>query len=212
MRPFLLLVLVGAVSAPAAGQIQRAAPAFQAAVSPWFGITSFATRHSSYELQAKYRASLTFGVRGELPLTRRVGVLGSLAVSPLSKQRVENPVTKSLHDGVIIIRADVALGWRFVPRAPVFFFGGGGIMRASLPAYPGFDQSVTEPRGVFGLGYDHPSSGRWRFRVTAAAYGSRPEDPDPAAWAEPGPIHAVETKSMVFDWGLEIGGRYRIGS
>jgi len=209
MRPILLLVLLGAVSAPAAGQIQRAAPAFEAAISPWFGITSFGQRQTSGNLEAGYRGSLSLGLRGELPLTQRIGVLASVAVAPIAKQRVENPVSTELRERVTVLRADLALGWRFIPRAPVFFFAGGGVMRASLPAFPDFDHSVTEPRGLFGLGYDRPAAGRLNFRVTATGFLTQAADVDPNFWTASTPPPDVASESTVFDWTVELGVRYR---
>lgn len=209
MRPFLLLVFLGAVSARAAGQIQRAAPAFEAAISPWFGITSFGQRQTSGSLEASYRGSLSLGLRGEMPLTQRLGLLANVAVSPIAKQRVENPVSTELREGVTVLRADLALGWRFVPRAPVFFYAGGGVMRASLPAFPDFDHTVTEPRGLFGLGYDRPAAGRWNFRVTATGFVTQPADVDPSAWTAGTSPPDVTSESMAFDWSVEFGARYR---
>ena len=209
MRPFFLLVLVCAVSVPAAGQIQRAAPAFEVAVSPWFGITSFGQRQTSGALEASYRGSITVGIRGDMPLTQRLGLLANVAISPTSKQRVENPVSTELREGVTSVRADLALGWRFIPRAPVFFFAGGGVLRSSLPAFPDFDQSVTEPRGLLGVGYDRPATGRWNFRVTATGFITKPAETDASAWTAGTSVPEVEAESTAFDWAVELGARYR---
>lgn len=209
MRLLLVPALFGIFSVPSAAQIQRAAPAFEAAISPWFGITSFGTRQTLASTEASYRSSVTVGLRGEVPLMQRVGLLGNVAISPLAKQRLENPVTTELRDRVTILRADLALGWRFIPRAPVFFFAGGGVMRASRPAFPDFDESVVEPRALFGLGYDKPAAGRWNFRVTATGFLAQPADTDPGAWSAGGAVPPVESESSAFDWAVELGARYR---
>lgn len=209
MRSLLLLVLLAAVSVPAAGQVQSSAAAFEAAVIPWFGITSFGQRQTAGNLEASYRGSLSLGLRGEVPLTRRLGLLGGVAISPIAKQRVENPVSTELRERVTVLRADLALGWRFIPRAPVFLFAGGGVMRASLPAFPDFDQTMTEPRGLFGLGYDRPSVGRWNFRVTATGFLTQPADVDASAWTAGTSPPDVTSESLVFDWSVEFGARYR---
>lgn len=209
MRTLLLTALCAAVAVDAAAQIQTTPRAFEPSISPWIGIASFGTRQTANDFEASYRGSVTIGVRGELPLTRRVGLLGNVSLSPVAKQRYEGPVTTELRDNVVIMRGDLALGWRFIPRAPVFFFAGGGIIRATRPAFPDFDQAVTEPRGLFGFGYDRPAQGRWNFRLTATGFVSKPAEPDPLAWDAPGTPPNVATKSTVFDWSVEIGARYR---
>ncbi|HSJ65921.1 MAG TPA: hypothetical protein VK922_18710 [Gemmatimonadaceae bacterium] len=208
MRPLLLLTVL-ALSAPVApAQIARTAPAFVPALSPWIGVTSFGNRQSFASREASYRGSLTIGVRGDLPLTRRLGLLGTVSLSPLAKQRTEDPFGTQLHDDVTIVRADAALGWRFIPRAPVFFFGGGGILAATNPAFPQFDESVVEPRGLFGLGYDRASTGRLNFRVVATGFITAPADPDPGSYVGAGEVPVLVTKSTTFDWALELGARY----
>jgi hypothetical protein len=136
--------------------------------------------------------------------------MASVALSPFSRQRTENPVVTELHERVLIFRADAALAWRFIPRAPVFFFGGGGILAASKPAYPDFDESVMEPRALFGLGYDRPAAGRWNFRVAATGFITMPAEPDAANWSGGGAAPSVTAESTVFDWAVELGARYRL--
>ena len=209
MRTLLLTIFCAAITADATAQIQTALPAFEPSISPWFGVTSFGTRQTNGDFDASYRGSITIGMRGEIPLTQRVGLLGNVAISPAAKQRFEGPVATELRDNVTILRADLALGWRFIPRAPVFFFGGGGILRATRPAYPDFNQSVTEPRGLFGFGYDRPASGRWNFRLTATGFVTKAAEPDPNTWQAAGTPPDVEVKSAAFDWTVEVGARYR---
>ena len=136
--------------------------------------------------------------------------MGNVALSPLSRQRTENSVVTELHDRVLILRADAALAWRFIPRAPVFFFGGGGILAASKPAYPNFDESVTEPRALFGLGYDRPAAGRWNFRIVATGFITMPAEPDAANWSGADSPPSITAESTVFDWTVELGARYRL--
>jgi hypothetical protein len=206
MRPFLLALLFCAASASA--QIPRTAPAFVPALSPWIGVTSFGSRQEFGSTDASYRGSLTVGVRGDLPLTRRLGLLGNVSVSPMAKQRTEDPFGTQLHEQVTVVRADAALGFRLIPRAPVFFFGGGGILAATRPAFPDFDDSVIEPRALFGVGYDRPSTGRWNFRIVATGFITMPADVEPLSWVGAGGVPDVRTKSTAFDWALELGGRY----
>jgi hypothetical protein len=194
--------------ATAAAQIARTAPAFVPSVSPVIGVGSFGARQALGSRDARYRGSLTVGVRGDLPLTRRIGLLGTVAIVPFARQRTEDDVGAELHERVTILRADAALGWRFIPRAPVFFFGGGGVMAATKPAYPEFDDSVIEPRALLGLGYDRQSSGRWNFRILATGFFTSPAEPEPLSWVGPGGVPPVRTKSTAFDWTLEVGGRY----
>lgn len=136
--------------------------------------------------------------------------MANVGLSPLSRQKTETSVVTELRERVLIVWADAALAWRFIPRAPVFFFGGGGILAANKPAYPEFDESVMEPRALFGLGYDRPAAGRWNFRVAATGFITMPAEPDAANWSgvtEPPPITA---ESTVFDWAVELGARYRL--
>lgn len=210
MRPILPCLLLALVVPSLAAQPRRSAPAFEAAISPWAGISSFGTRQASPIQTASYRGSFTLGVRGELPLTQRVGIMANVAISPFAKQRTEGAVVTELHERAVITRAEAALAWRFIPRAPVFFFGGGGVMSASKPAFPDFDQSVVEPRALLGIGYDRPSAGRWNFRVSVTGFITSPAEPDAAAWSGAGTPPAVTAESTVFDWSLELGARYRL--
>ena len=130
MRRSLLVPMLLVCAAPSAAQIARTAPAFPPALSPFIGVTSFGDRQALGSRKASYRGSFTVGVRGYLPLTQRVGLLGTVSLSPLAKQRTDDPFGRSLHDRVTVMRADAALGWRFIPRAPVFFYAGGGILAA----------------------------------------------------------------------------------
>lgn len=207
---FLLPILLLATAGVGGAQVPRSARAFEPAVSPWLGIASFGKRQSTSSQDASYRSSLTFGVRGEIPVTQRIGVMGNVGFSPLAKQRTEDAVGTTLHERVMVYRADLALAWRFIPQAPVFFFAGGGVLGASKPAMPDFDESVTEPRGLFGLGYDRPASGRWNFRVVATGFITKASDPDPLSWSAGGPAPNVTAKSSVFDWAFEFGARYRL--
>lgn len=208
MRLPLLLSALGVSAATAAAQIPRTASAFVPAISPWVGVTSFGARQALGTREASYRGSITVGVRGDLPLTRRVGLLANVAVSPFARQRTEDDVGADLHERVTVLRADAALGWRFIPRAPVFFFGGGGILAATKPAYPDFDDAVIEPRVLFGLGYDRQSSGPWNFRVAATGFFTSPAEPEPLSWVGGGGVPPVQTESTAFDWALELGARY----
>ena len=210
MRPLLLLPLFAAATASSAAQTRQAAPAFEMAISPWVGITSFGRRQSAGNVEATYRSSVTLGVRGEIPLMDRVGLLANLGVSPVAKQRVDNPVSTELRERVTVLQADLALAWRFVPRAPVFFYAGGGVMRSSLPAFPDFDETAVEPRGLFGLGFDRVGEGPWNFRLTATGFLVKPAEPDPANWTGSGVAPTVEAESTAFDWAIELGARYRI--
>lgn len=200
-----MLLAAMTTAAPA----QRSARAFEPALTPWFGIGSYGNRQSTSTQSAAYRSSITVGVRGDLPLTNRLGLLGNVGLSPFAKQRTETTVGASLHERVTLYRADLALAFRFIPQAPVFFFAGGGVLGGSKPAMPDFDESVVEPRGLLGIGYDQPSSGRWNFRVAATGFFTSASEPDPLNWSAGGTAPDVTAKSGVFDWAIELGARYR---
>jgi hypothetical protein len=210
MRPFLLCLLLSLAAPTLSAQLRQSDPAFAPALSPWVGIASFGTRQAAGNTSASYRGSFSLGARGELPLTQRVGLMANVGLSPFSRQRTENPVVTELHEKVLIFRADAALAWRFIPRAPVFFFGGGGVLAASKPAFPDFDESILEPRALFGLGYDRPSGGRWNFRLSATGFITMPAEPDAANWSGASAPPAVTAESTVFDWAVELGARYRL--
>lgn len=214
MRALLLLfgcaVAAAPASAAAQARVRDPVPAFPAAISAMIGVTSFGDRQVLGGSTASYRSSLSFGVRGDLPLTRRLGLLGAVGVAPIATQRLDTESGTDLDKRVTSLRAEAALGWRFIPRAPVFFFGGGGIAYASSPAYPEFDESVVEPRALFGVGYDRQSAGPWNFRIVATGFVTSPATPDPLTWSGGGGPPPVQAKSSTFDYAIEVGGRYRL--
>jgi hypothetical protein len=178
-------------------------------VIPWVGVSTFGTRQSFLNKSASYRASLSFGARAETPLSRRAGILANVGISPLARQRVDQAGSVQLADRVALLSADLSLAWRFAARAPVFFYGGGGVLAASRPAYPDFKESALEPRAVFGIGYDTRSEGDWNVRIVASGMMTFPSTPSAENWQASTPVEDVQAKSSVMDWTLELGARYR---
>src|SRR5919199_2061877 len=87
------------LAAPAArAQITPARRAFEWAVTPWFGVSGFGTRYATPSLGARYRSSLAVGLRGDLPLTRRLGILANVEAAPFARQKTNTAAGAAVSD------------------------------------------------------------------------------------------------------------------
>jgi hypothetical protein len=202
MRPLLLAsAAVAALAARAGAQFGDAGRAFESAVTPWIGPMSFGNRLQFNFIEARYRSSIAAGARAELPLTRRLGAMANVGVAPFSRQQTEDPNSRQVfRANTIVYRADAGLSWRFKPRAPIFFYAGGGVTGASRYAMPADDLagSVIEPQAAFALGYDAGQRGRWNFRVVYAGYVVFPTST----------ASEIKAKGAAYDWAVQLGARY----
>ena len=194
-----MLATAGSLSAQTTPPLR----AFPTAVSAALGLASFDPRVTENEVASyAYKGSLLVSLRYDQPITRRTGLLLSLATAPLSQQRGESDVSTVLTDAVVIGIADVAAGFRFKPTAPVFFSAGGGMTYATRRAYPDASGAATEPHALFAIGYDAKSSNSWNVRTVFSNRFIIPSEDDQPE---------TERKSFAHDWTLEIGGRYVFG-
>lgn len=195
---------------PARAQFGTARRAFEWAVTPWIGASGFGTRYTTPGFGTRYSSSLAGGLRGDLPLTRRLGILANVEVAPFARQKTSDESGSAvLTARTYLWRGDVGIGWRFKPVAPVFFYAGGGVVGASRPSYPGFIGSVLDPQAAVGVGLDRPSTGRVNFRAAYTAYFVFPRDLTATDWAGSAPAPHPSAKSGAYDWALQFGLRIR---
>lgn len=205
--PLFAIPLLLSLAVQARTQLAPELRSFEPSITPWIGSTFYDKRLSAPNRKAGYRNSPTVGLRADFPITRRIGLIGGVSVSPMSKQLEESSFGSSFVENVTAYRAEAGLGWRFKPTAPVFFYGGGGVFGATKYALPGTSGSVLEPMAAFGLGYDRASKGRWSFRAALTTYLVFPSAPDPPSDS---PDLKIEAASVAQDWALQIGGRYML--
>ncbi|MDQ6887607.1 MAG: outer membrane beta-barrel protein [Gemmatimonadota bacterium] len=196
-----LLVLVGTSSASA--QLLESHRAFEPSASLWIGPTVFGPRVSVGGQDYSYSSSVSLGARAERSVTRRVGLLGDVSISPLSKISQRSSISRSDSSTAVVYRANAALGWRFKPSAPVFFFAGGGMVGANRRAGP-TGGSSTDPEVTYGLGYDGGTQNRWSFRAVYQGYVVFPSAPPATA---DGSARAV-ARSTTHDFSIQLGARY----
>lgn len=188
-------------AAPSGAQDPRTRRAFEPAVAVTATATGFGTRFTGPDGDASYKNSVGLGLWGQLPLTRRTGLLAVATLSPLTAQRAEVAGGVALYDDVISASADVGLGARLKPAVPVFFFVGGGLHAATHSAAIGVGERALEPQGAFAIGYDAVTRGRWGMRVAFVGHVVKPDDPG---------LPDVTPKSTAFDWTFHIGGRFSL--
>ncbi|MGI8497354.1 MAG: hypothetical protein ACR2OG_07220 [Gemmatimonadaceae bacterium] len=198
-------LLALASAAPLSGQLLESRRAFEPAVSLWIGPTIFGPRVSVGGQDYSYSSSVSLGMRAERSITRRAGIMGDVSVAPLSKISQRSAISRSDSSRALVFRADAALGWRFKPRAPVFFFAGGGIVGASRRAGPA-GGSATDPEVTYGLGYDGSSGGAggWNFRAGYQGHVVFPGKPPAAAAESAQPV----ARSSTHDFSIQLGARY----
>lgn len=170
--------------------------AFAPGVTPWVGLIVYGARVTGNNASFTYSTSAALGVRADWPLTRRVGVMASLGVAPFSKQKVEGGDAAMLLGSVLLVSGDVGLAARLKPAVPVFFFAGGGGSYASHGTTTS-DASFA-PHGTIAVGYDAGRRDRPGPRLMWVGRFVIPPDPGVAGYS---------SKSMTFDWGIEIGVR-----
>ena len=203
VTPWILLAPTLAVrAAPAGAQEARPRRAFEPAVTMTAAVTLFGQRFSALNSDFGYKNSVGVGFWGELPITRRSGLLALATISPLSAQQAEGRnANTALYRDVVSIAADAGLGARLKPAVPVFFFIGGGVHTATHYPNPEADGAAFEPQGTFAVGYDAVSRGRWNVRTAVVAHLVKPADPG-----------GVDLKSTTLDWAFHVGGRFALSS
>ena len=206
MRPSLsaalLAFVASGVSAQAQARVAPPATAFPAAITTSVGFIAFAPRYDQATTGADYSfgSSLALGLRGDYPLTRRLGLLAEVMVAPLAKQRSEHPeLGRTVYDKIIVYGFHAGIGGRLKPGAPVFFQLGGGLTSASKHAFPEAEGTPMEPHAGFTIGYDASVFGRSNIRLTYSGRFASPDAPDE---------ESIESKSMVFDHVVQVGLRY----
>ena len=199
--PALAAVVLGAP--PAEAQAERARRAFDPALTLSISAKQFGTRLQGANSDFRYKSSAGLSVWTELPLTRRTGLLATANLTPFSKQRVENSADNvAVFGRVVTYGADVGIGARLKPSAPVFFFFGGGMVAASDYADPADDGGVFEPQGTFAVGYDARRRGPWNIRAVYMGHVVRPAE---------GNLPDTSPASTAYDWSFQLGGRYTFG-
>jgi len=189
-------------AAPSGAQDGRPRRAFEPAVATTASVTLFGRRFSAINNDYGYKNSVGVGLWGELPITRRTGLVALATISPLSAQQSEGRNANSaLYRDVLSFAADLGLGARLKPAVPVFFLVGGGVHAATHYANPESSGSALEPQGMFAVGYDAASRGRWRVRTAVVAHVVKPADPG-----------GVELKSTTLDWAFHVGGHFALSS
>jgi hypothetical protein len=213
--PLRLAALVAAGAAPVAAQpLLTSQRAFEPAVSPWIGLGGFGHRYTNSVVEAGFYSSVSMGLGADLPVTRRIGLLLNTEFAPRSAQRTKSDAATTQYERVTQLRADLSLGWRFKPRAPIYFFAGGGIHHSSKAAYPGFDGATTHPEATFGLGFDkaRKSGSPWNFRMVFANHLVFPKAPDAGSFSGGTVAPQLDVHSTAYDWTVQLGARRSFGS
>jgi hypothetical protein len=197
-RPLLLgttaILLFVAVAAPASAQRDRIRQAFAPAITPVIGAMGFGLRSTEVADGAdfEYSNGIALGLQLDRPLTRRTGLLLTLAATPLSR-------VVRRQDDVI---ADLGIAGRLKPGAPLFVYVGGGAALATHGATREPSGFVAEPRGTVGLGVDLMRLEHTGVRLLYLAHFTKPASPEDARWS---------AKSSAFDQTFAIGGRVMLG-
>jgi hypothetical protein len=198
-----MLVLVVAATPARAQRVVR--QAFAPAITPFFGATGFGARTTDLASDARYDYANGFaiGVQLDRPLTRRTGILATIALTPLTRVvGTQEPAIIDL-DRTLVAGLDVGLAGRLKPGAPLFVYAGGGATLATRSAAlepGGFD---ADPRGTVGFGIDLMRLERTGFRFLYLAHWVKPSTPDESRWL---------ARSSAFDQTIAIGGRLMLGS
>ena len=211
-----LLFALGVVRTARAQLAALPTRAFPLAVTPWIGLNSFGARWSVGGENASLGSSFGVGARLDAPLTRRLGVVFGAELAPKSAQATETPETRATFASLVAYRADVGLGWRFKPGAPIFFAFGGGIVGSSKGPSPGFNKGYYSPEGMVTIGYDRGQGSvgksRWGFRFAIANYFVIPKAPSASDYFDPASVPSVKAKSVAHDWTVQLGARYTLGT
>lgn len=201
-------VLLAPVVAGAQRPVRRA---FAPALTPFAGISAFGARTEGPApgtAANDYTNSLVFGVQAERPLTRRTGLMGTLAVSPFTRVTAHTGSVIAEGPRARAIAVDGGIAGRFKPSAPVFgFVGAGGVMfsrPARIPdgANPEAGGAIVEPRATAGVGLDFLRREQDGFRVMWLGHLAVPRVAGDDRYT---------SNSAAFDWTLVIGGRLSLG-
>ena len=210
MRSSILLVGVVLAATPAGAQVTpRFARAFEPSLTPWIGLRHFgdqayfsvASGGQSFSTDAGYSPSMALGVMYDAPLTRRVGFIGDVHVAPLGRQESRTDSTAVQGERVFSGGVTAALGFRFRPQAPVFFFGGATAEVSSRKAILQSTGSAIAPGATAGVGLDLARLSHVGARIVYQAYWLKPGDPNSGSW---------RAQSHTFDWTLGLGARINL--
>ena len=194
-----------AVAAPAHAQRERVIrQAFAPAITPLFGTTGFGQRMTDVESGAgfDYANSFALGVQLDRPLTRRTGLLATLAVTPLTRVvRTQGPEVID-YERAVVGGVDLGIAGRLKPAAPLFVYVGGGAVLATNNAVREPEGFEIDPRGTAGVGIDLMRLERTGFRLLYLAHWVKPSSPDEAQWV---------AKSSAIDHTIVVGGRLMLG-
>jgi hypothetical protein len=198
------MLLCIAVASPASAQRDRIRQAFAPAVTPFIGAMSFGMRSTEVAdgAEFEYANGIALGVQLDRPLTRRTGLLVTLAATPLSRvvRRLDGVIVDL--DRTLVGGLDLGLAGRLKPGAPLFVYVGGGAALATHGATRETSGFVAEPRGSVGLGIDLMRLEHTGVRLLYLAHFTKPASPDDARWS---------AKSSAFDQTFAIGGRIMLG-
>jgi hypothetical protein len=198
------MLLLAAAAMPARAQ-RVIRQAFAPAITPFFGATGFGVRTTDPAGSAEYDYANGFGIGVQLdrPLTRRTGLLATVAVTPLTRVvGTQKPAIIDL-DRTVVAGLDLGIGGRLKPNAPLFVYAGGGATLATKTAGLEPGGFGADPRGTLGLGIDLMRHERTGFRFLYMAHWVKPSSPDEAQWP---------AKSTAFDQTIAIGGRLTLGA
>ena len=189
-------------AASAQRQLRRA---FEPAATYFIAGTGFGDRvHAAAATadQYDYNNGIAIGVQGERPWTRRTALMGTVAITPLS--RVTRTFNETVGDRarIAIVGLDLGVAGRLKPSAPVFGYLGGGAVVATRPPSEDLSGLHGEPRVTLGVGYDALRRERAGFRVAYFAHHVFTRAPNSDYVAEGGSR----------DWTLILGGRWTFGS
>ena len=198
----MLLLLAAATPARAQRVIRQA---FSPAITPFFGITGFGERTTATTDGARYDYAngIGIGVQLDRPLSRRTGLLATVAISPLTRVVGTLEPAVADFDRAVVAGLDLGVAGRLKPSAPLFVYLGGGATLATKRAAREPDGFGADPRGTVGVGIDLMRLERTGFRLIYMAHWVKPSTPDASRWV---------ATSTAFDQTIAIGGRLMLGA
>ena len=199
------MLLLVAAAAPARAQRERVIrQAFAPAITPFFGVTGFGVRTTDVSDDARfdYANGMAVGVQFDRPLTRRTGLLATVAITPLTRVIGTREPDVRDFDRTVVAGLDLGIAGRLKPSAPLFVYLGGGGTLATKRAVREPDGFGADPRATAGIGIDVMRLERTGFRLLYLAHWVKPTTPDASRWV---------AKSTAFDQTVAIGGRLMLG-
>lgn len=200
------MLLLLAAAAPLPAQSDRVIrQAFAPAVTPIIGAAGYGERTvaATDGTRFDYNNGLTLGVQLDRPLTRRTGLMGTVAITPLTRVVGTRDIATADLDRTVVAGLDLGIAGRLKPAAPLFVYLGAGALLATKRPAAETDGFGAEPRATAGVGIDLMRRERTGFRLLYLAHWAKPSSPDDARWA---------AQSTAFDQTMAIGGRYMLGS